>query len=102
MIFESSPALRKSDLILLEELPAKQLVWRQTVHDRGVGDRAATNGFAEHDARNTTLDPGHLRQHDVGSAAGSEVVQPLECLSAKPVVMIAEEHVFALSCLQAD
>ena len=36
------------------------------------------------------------------SAAGREVIQPLEGLSAQPVVMVAEEHVLALSRIQAD
>ena len=66
------------------------------------GDRAVADSFAEHDARNAPLQPGHLRQHDIGSAASREVVQPLESLSAEPVVMIAEEHVLALSRIQAD
>ena len=45
MIFEPSLTFRKPDLILLEEFPAEQLVWRQTVHDRRVGDRAIDEWF---------------------------------------------------------
>ena len=96
MIFESSLTLRKPDLVPAQELPAEQLVWRQAVHDRRVADTCTRRMVScEDDARNTTLQPSHLRQHDVGSAAGREVIQPLEGLRAQPVVMIAEEHVLA-------
>ena len=40
--------------------------------------------------------PGHLREHDVGSARACELVQPFQGLLAEPVVVVAEEHVLAL------
>ena len=84
------------------ELPPEQLVRRQAVHDLRITDAALTDCLPEDMARNSPAKPSHFRQHDVGPTTDGEGVQPLEGLGTKPVVMVAEEHVFAPSGIQAD
>ena len=77
-------------------------MWRQAVHDRRVANSAFADRLCEDDARNATLQPSHLRQHDVGVTAGRKVIETLEGLRAQPVVVVAEEHILAASRIDAD
>jgi hypothetical protein len=102
MIFESALSFRKSDLVLVQEVPTEHLVRRQAVHDRVIADGALADRFSENDARNAALQASHFRKHDIGATTRREVIQPLERLGAKPVVVVGEEDVFATSGVQAD
>src|SRR6187200_3087724 len=101
MIFEASLAFRKSDVVLLQELPTKQFVRRQTVHDRRIADGAAANRSGKDHAGNATLQPRHPWQHNVRATTSRKLIEPFQRLGAEPVVVITEEDILATSGVEA-
>jgi hypothetical protein len=65
LIFESPLPLGESNVVLVQEPTAEQLVWRQAVDDHRIADAAPRDCFCEDMPRYGAPAPSHLRNHDV-------------------------------------